>query len=83
MSTTRLSSKGQVVLPKELREARGWSTGLEFDVEERPDGVLLKPRSPFPPTTVDDLLGCLGYQGPRRSIAEMDAGVLEEAKKHK
>lgn len=82
MRTTRLSNRGRITLPKTLCEARGWWPGLEFEVEDRPEGVLLKPVSPFPRTTIDDVLGCLGYRGPRRSIEEMDAGVLEEAKRH-
>ena len=82
MSTTRLSSKGQVILPKAIREARGWRPGLELSVEERPEGVLLKPTAVFAPTMIEDVRGCIGYKGPRRSIEEMDAAVLEEAKRH-
>lgn len=75
MSTTRLSSKGQVILPKSIRDARGWRPGLEFLVEEREDDILLRPMAEVPATSVSDLLGCLGYRGPRRSIEEMDASV--------
>jgi AbrB family looped-hinge helix DNA binding protein len=32
MTTTRLSSKGQLVLPKSVRDARGWEGGTVFDV---------------------------------------------------
>jgi AbrB family looped-hinge helix DNA binding protein len=80
--TTRLSSRGRITLPKTVREAHDWRPGLEFEIEDRPEGVLLKPVSPFPRTTIDDVLGCRGYCGPRRSIEEIDAGVLEEAKRH-
>ena len=34
MESTRLSSKGQIVLPKGIRNARGWAPGTEFIVEE-------------------------------------------------
>jgi AbrB family looped-hinge helix DNA binding protein len=30
---TRLSSKGQLVLPKEVRAKQGWSEGTEIEVE--------------------------------------------------
>lgn len=83
MSTTRLSGKGQVILPKTIREARGWQPGLEFEVEDRPDGVLLRPVAEIVSKTVSDLLGYVGCRGPRRAIEEMDAAVLEEAKRHK
>ena len=34
METTKLSSKGQVVLPKSVRDAHKWQPGAEFAVEE-------------------------------------------------
>ena len=34
METTRLSTKGQIVLPKGIRAARAWEPGTEFTVEE-------------------------------------------------
>ena len=82
MNTTRLSSKGQVILPKALRDARGWRPGVEFEIEEVAEGLLLKPLSPFPRTTIEDVRGCISYSGPRLSIEEMDQAVLEEAKRH-
>jgi AbrB family looped-hinge helix DNA binding protein len=36
MSTvTRLSTKGQIVLPKALRTAHRWNPGTEFIIQER------------------------------------------------
>lgn len=35
METTRLSSKGQVILPKSIRDARHWAPGAEFEIENR------------------------------------------------
>ncbi len=34
METTRLSNKGQIVIPKNVRNAHGWEPGLEFIVED-------------------------------------------------
>lgn len=75
MLVTRMSIKGQVVIPSDIRAARAWEPGLEFEVENRPEGVLLRPRSQFPRTTVADVVGCAGYEGPRRSLAEMRHAV--------
>jgi AbrB family looped-hinge helix DNA binding protein len=75
----RLSSKGQIVLPKYLRDRRGWSPGTVLDVEEVPEGVLLRFVKRPPVASVEDLLGCTGYRGPRRSLAEMDAAIRDEA----
>jgi AbrB family looped-hinge helix DNA binding protein len=38
----RLSSKGQIVLPKYLRDKQGWKAGAEIDIQEVPGGVLLR-----------------------------------------
>src|SRR5580658_747015 len=37
---TRVSTKGQVVLLKAVRDKRGFGPGAELIVEERPEGVL-------------------------------------------
>jgi hypothetical protein len=50
-------------------------------VEETPEGVLLKPAPLFPPTRPEDVYGILKYSGPPKTIEEMDAGVMEEAKR--
>ena len=75
MQLTRMSSKGQVVTPRDIRTAHAWEPGLEFEVEDHPDGVLLRPRAQFPQTSVADVIGCTGYVGPRRSLTEMKCAV--------
>jgi len=77
MATTTLSTKGQVIIPKEIRERRGWAAGLTLEVEERGDGVVLRPARALPRTMVDDLLGCLPYKGRPKTIAEMEAGIAK------
>ncbi|MBI3924594.1 MAG: AbrB/MazE/SpoVT family DNA-binding domain-containing protein, partial [Armatimonadetes bacterium] len=42
METTRLSTKGQVILPRSLRRAKGWQPGTRFTVEDVGIGVLLR-----------------------------------------
>ena len=78
METTRLSSKGQVVLPKSVREAHGLQSGAVFAVEARVDGILLRPLvEPFARTRIQDVLGCTGYTGPRRSLEEMEQAIAK------
>ncbi|MEO6407384.1 MAG: AbrB/MazE/SpoVT family DNA-binding domain-containing protein [Burkholderiaceae bacterium] len=48
MDTTTLSSRGQIVIPKALRESRRWAEGTTFIVETVPEGILLKPLIRFP-----------------------------------
>jgi AbrB family looped-hinge helix DNA binding protein len=80
METTRLSNKGQIVIPKKVRAAHGWEPGLEFVVEDEDDGIKLKPLTPFPETKVEDLLGCLGYKGPKKLLKEMEAAIAKGAR---
>ena len=83
METTKLSSKGQVVLPSSVRSARGWKPGLELAVENRPEGVLLRPLKPFPHSRLEDVIGSAGYKGPRRTLREMENAILREARKRR
>jgi AbrB family looped-hinge helix DNA binding protein len=84
--TTRLSSKGQIIIPKRLRSVYQWQPGQEFVVLETEEGILLKARRPFPTTALDEVAGSLPYQGPPKSLEEMaDAirkGVAEQTKHH-
>jgi len=43
LTTTRMSSKGQIVIPEELRRAFGWDSGTSFIVVGRPDAIMLQP----------------------------------------
>jgi AbrB family looped-hinge helix DNA binding protein len=73
--TTRLSSKGQVILPKSVRDACDWKPGTEFFVEPTSEGVLLRPRTPFAATRLRDVLGCAGYRGQRKSVEDMQEAI--------
>jgi AbrB family looped-hinge helix DNA binding protein len=45
-ATTVVSTKGQVILPKAIRDGKGWRPGQQLIVEETRDGVLMRPASP-------------------------------------
>jgi len=70
MASVKLSTKGQIVIPKEIREAKDWSPGTEFEVILTDAGVLLSPLPPLPATTVQDGLGLLAKKGRRRLSQE-------------
>ena len=80
VDTTRLSSKGQLVLPKAIREADAWTEGTEFIVERVPEGVLLRPVRSLPATLLEDVIGCAGYRGPARSAADMERAIAQGVK---
>ena len=75
MNTTTLSSKGQVIIPKEVRNSRGWQVGIKLVVEDLPAGILLRPLTAFPATDVHAGLGCAGYAGTRKSEAQIKNGI--------
>jgi AbrB family looped-hinge helix DNA binding protein len=79
--TTILSTKGQVILPKAIREQRRWEAGTRLVVEDTADGVLLRAAPVFAPTRGEDVFASLPYAGPPKTLADMEAGVAAEAKR--
>ncbi len=83
MRTTRLSTKGQVILPKSIRDARDWVPGTEFTIEEVGDGILLRPAGRFPSADLDEVAGCLRSTGKSKTVEEMRAAIRREvARRH-
>lgn len=81
-SKSRLSTKGQLVIPKEIRERHGWTAGVELIFEDLGgDRVVLRQGGDLPPTRLADLIGCTGYRGPAKSLEEMEAGVALGARR--
>jgi AbrB family looped-hinge helix DNA binding protein len=80
MVTTRLSEKGQVVIPRKFRSSHGWEKGVEFVIEETDEGITLKPLKPFEESNIKDVLGCLNYLGRRKTLKDMDAAIEKGAR---
>jgi AbrB family looped-hinge helix DNA binding protein len=81
METTKLSSKGQVILPKAVRDARCWEAGTQFAVEEVSEGVLLRPLRSFPPSTFDEVFGCLHSKGRAKTLSQMEKAIATGVRK--
>lgn len=79
--TTVISTKGQVILPKAIREGRHWPAGTRLTVEDTPDGVLLRATPAFPETVIDAVFGSMRHSGPALSLEDMDAAIAKEAKR--
>ena len=79
MQTTRLSTKGQIILPKVIRDSRAWVPGTEFEVEETGDGILLRPAAHFPDTNLEEVAGCLRSMRKSKTPAQMRAAIVREA----
>ena len=78
LETTRLSTKGQIILPKSIRSSRDWRPGMSFIVEETGDGVLLRPAGRFPKTGLEDVAGCLRTKRKARSLERMNTAISRE-----
>lgn len=78
---TRLSSKGQIIIPKAFRLLKGLKPGDEFQVSELGDSILLTPLRTFKESSLDDVFGCLTYDGPALSLEDMEAGIAEGARR--
>lgn len=78
MDTTRLSTKGQVVIPRGIRKSRAWAPGTELTVEETAEGILLRPAGHFPATDLSDVTGCMPTGGKAKSPSRMKAAVASE-----
>jgi len=81
METVALSSKGQFVLPKSIRDLHHWDTGTRFVVIDRGSEVVLKPATPFAPTEFESPDSCPLNPVKRLSLADMDRAIAAEASK--
>ena len=76
MPRATVTSKGQITIPKEIREALGLHAGDRISFRLREDGVV-----EIHPETLD-LLSLIGALKPKRrgvTIEEMERAVSEEA----
>ncbi len=80
---TKMSAKGQVVIPKDVRDALKLVPGTRFDVETGPLGLIrLRPlghNNPFPRTTLEDFrkIPPIKWDGPAKTVEEI-SGLDEE-----
>lgn len=77
---TTISTKGQVILPKVIREQLRWAAGTRLVVQETAEGVLLRPAPAFAPTRPQDVFASLPHSGPAKTLKEMEDGILAEAR---
>jgi AbrB family looped-hinge helix DNA binding protein len=80
MDFVKLSSKGQVIIPKPIRDAYHWDTGQELMLVDTGSGILLQPKAPFVESALDEVAGSLHYTGKPKSIADMDKAVADGLK---
>ncbi len=78
---TTLSAKGQVVIPKDLRDQLGLAPGQVLDVVPMGGGVLLKPQHRKSGRSFDEIMisikGRYQHQGPPVAIEDMDQAIAQ------
>jgi AbrB family looped-hinge helix DNA binding protein len=80
VASVKLSSKGQVIIPKPIRDTYHWETGQELSLIDTGSGILLQPKAPFAESTLNEVAGCLCYAAKPKSIDEMNKAVAEGLK---
>ncbi len=71
-ATTRMSSKGQVVIPEEIRDRLGLKAGTQFVVVGNRDVVILKAISAPSVKEFNDLVGQARQQARRAGLRKSD-----------
>jgi len=81
VATTKLSSKGQVVIPEDIREKLGLKTGDQFVVLGQGDAVILKIISPPPLSEFRPLLKKAKAEAKAKGLKQKDlANALKKAR---
>jgi AbrB family looped-hinge helix DNA binding protein len=71
-ATTKMSSKGQVVIPEEIRQRLGLKPGIQFVVVGDRDVVILKAISPPSMDEFDDLVADARRQARQAGMKRSD-----------
>lgn len=78
-ATTKMSSKGQVVIPEEVRNALGLKAGSKFVVVGEGDVVILKRITPPSMSEYDDLIAEARRQARQAGMKRSDIAAAIKA----
>ena len=78
-ATTRMSSRGQVVIPESIRKRLGLRPGVQFVVVGEKDVVILKAVSPPSMKDFDELIAEARRQARRAGMKRSDVAVAVAA----
>ncbi len=79
VATTKMSSKGQVVIPEEIRAALDLAPGVQFVVVGEGDVVILKRISPPSMSEFDQIVGEATRQARRAGLKRSDVAAAIKA----
>ena len=75
LATTRMSSKGQVVIPEAIRQELGLEPGAQFIVVGQRDAIILKPISKPSPAEFDTILKTARQQARKAGMKKSDVAA--------
>lgn len=73
--TVTLSSQGQVVIPKEIRDALRWEAGTQLRLVSSASGLTIQAMPHKSGRRLEDLIGMLKHEGPPLSTENLCAPV--------
>jgi len=84
LATTKMSSKGQIVIPEDIRKRLGFKAGSQFVVVGENDVVILKAISPPSMEEFDSLIAEVRKQARQAGMKRSDiAAAIAKARKNK
>jgi len=84
LATTKMSSKGQVVIPEDIRKRLGFKAGSQFVVVGEKDVVILKSISPPSIEEFDILIAEARKQARQAGMKRSDiAAAIGKVREHK
>lgn len=76
MPQATMTSKGQITVPKEVREELGLQPGTKVDfVRVGAGDYRVRPKN----RSIEDLFGIIKYDGPPITLEDMERGIAEGA----
>jgi antitoxin PrlF len=75
MTTTTLTSKGQLTLPKEIRDRLGLKSGDKLSCRVSGDEIVMRRKT----VHLSEIIGILHVPGKRATIEEMNEAVRDVA----
>lgn len=78
-ATTMMSSKGQIVIPENIRDRLGLKPGEQFVVVGKDDVVILKKIAPLSMADFDELITTARQQARKASMKRFDISTAVRA----
>jgi len=78
-----LSTKGQIVVPKEIRDCEKWEPGTEMAFEAHPGYVIMRKVQTMPAyktLSLEEVSGVAKYHGPAITLEETNEGIAKAVK---